>query len=54
MMQMKAELAQLRMNIEGEEDTPTNAASNVAIVDLRFTHSTPNVSARNVPTPNVS
>ena len=41
MMQMKAELAQLRMNIEGEEDTPTNASSKVAIVDLRFTHSTP-------------
>lgn len=54
MMQMKVELAQLRMNIESEEDTPTDAASKVAKVGLRFTHSTPNVSVPNVPTPNVS
>jgi len=40
---MKAELAQLKMTTETEEDTPTDAAAKVAKVDLRFTHSTPNV-----------
>jgi hypothetical protein len=44
MMHMKAELAQLKMNTETKEDTPTDMATKVAKVDLRFTHSTPNVS----------
>ena len=44
MKYMKAELAQLRMNTESKEDTPTDAVTKVTKVDLRFTHSTPNVS----------
>lgn len=51
MKQMKAELAQLEMTTESKEDTPTDAATKVAKVDLRFTHSTPNVSTPNVSKP---
>ena len=51
MKQMKDELAQLKMNAETKEDTPTDAAAKAAKVDQRFTHSTPNVSKPNVSTP---
>ena len=53
MMQLTAELAQLKTNSEAEEDTPTVAAPKVAKVDLPFTQSTPNASASNELKPNV-
>lgn len=43
MQQMKAELAQLKMTTITKEDTPTDAATKVAKIDQRFTHSTPTV-----------